>query len=463
MMTASEFQLLERYLDGTLEPRDQESLQSLLRRSAEARSTLRTLATIDFGLQDLSEGDPSPSLGTDAKIAEIDLAARRTSAFPEAKRLLLIAAALLAVATAGWLIRREEDQALPTPDSSSSPMIAKVIGLGGVVLWTGDGGRVTSDLKIGTQLTGGTIEAASPTSWAELEFDDGSTVVVSGDSRLTFSDFGQKILYLKRGNVVSSVKPQSAERPMLVHTRTATLEVLGTEFNVHADVDATALNVTEGKVRLKRLIDGQTVDVPANERVVATSQAKLLSSPIPSLVSRWTSQLDQRSNQVLGKWMPKTAGQPARLRTIPYQHTTAQGDRIMVFAAGILVSAADGGRVYLHSDSQIRVQGRAQRATAAAFGVTVHRPGSRQREDFMIFRQLLTPDTDGSFDVTVAAKDLRLESSFTTGHQDSPATPVDAIVDSFFCSTLTDAPVLEIVSVAVFRPTPNSDNARSNR
>ena len=134
---------------------------------------------------------------------------------------------------------------------------------------------MTTDLSVGTELTGGTIEGASPASWVELEFFDGSTVTVSGDSRLTFSDLGQKILHLKEGNVASNVSPQSANRPMLVHTRTAQLEVLGTEFKVAIEVDSTALNVTEGKVRLKRLSDGRTVDVPANHRVVAATEPEL--------------------------------------------------------------------------------------------------------------------------------------------------------------------------------------------
>ena len=38
--------LLHRYLDGAITPEELESLEDLLRTSAEARSTLRSLATI---------------------------------------------------------------------------------------------------------------------------------------------------------------------------------------------------------------------------------------------------------------------------------------------------------------------------------------------------------------------------------------------------------------------------------
>ena len=46
-MKQNELDLLHLYLDGAITPDDLESLEDLLRSSAEARSTLRSLATID--------------------------------------------------------------------------------------------------------------------------------------------------------------------------------------------------------------------------------------------------------------------------------------------------------------------------------------------------------------------------------------------------------------------------------
>jgi len=318
-------------------------------------------------------------------------------------------------------------------------------------VWTGDGGRVTSDLSVGTELTGGTIEGASPTSWVELEFLDGSAVTVSGDSRLTFSDFGQKVLHLKEGIVASSVSPQSAGSPMLVHTRTAMLEVLGTEFNVESEVDATSLTVTEGKVRLKRLSDGRTVDVPANHRVVAATEPELTPEVIPESVSRWKSQLHLGPDRLLGKWSRETDTDGARLKTVPYIHTTPQGQSMTVYAAGLQVSGGNEALVILQPDSRIRVRGHVAVGHGVAFGVTVRHPNGSHGGNFMTFNPALAPDREGRFEVLLEARDLQLDPAIAGVKGDLAATPINMVVESFWCSTPTASAGLEIVEVEIFQ------------
>ena len=53
-MKRNEVDLLHRYLDGAITPEEFESLEGLLRGSAESRSTLRSLATIDAKWQQLA-------------------------------------------------------------------------------------------------------------------------------------------------------------------------------------------------------------------------------------------------------------------------------------------------------------------------------------------------------------------------------------------------------------------------
>ena len=90
--------------------------------------------------------------------------------------------------------------------------IARITGLNGTLTWIGDGGQIVQGagspqtqtrwsnvLSEGAELPGGTIEGMAPDSWFELEFLDGSTGMISGDSILTFSDQGQKELRLKQG------------------------------------------------------------------------------------------------------------------------------------------------------------------------------------------------------------------------------------------------------------------------
>ena len=69
---------------------------------------------------------------------------------------------------------------------------------------------------------------------------------------------------------------------MLIHTRTAELEVLGTQLNVEAESATTRLSVNEGRVRLTRLVDGRTAEVTARHQVVATADRTEALDPHPS-------------------------------------------------------------------------------------------------------------------------------------------------------------------------------------
>ena len=53
-MTEDELELLHRYLDGAITQEELESLEELLRNNAEARATLRSLATIDAKWQQMA-------------------------------------------------------------------------------------------------------------------------------------------------------------------------------------------------------------------------------------------------------------------------------------------------------------------------------------------------------------------------------------------------------------------------
>ena len=52
------------------------------------------------------------------------------------------------------------------------------------------------------------------------------------------------------------------------------------------------LNVSEGKVRVKRLSDGREVDVPAKHRVIAGDEREMTPKRVPDSINHWKSQLD---------------------------------------------------------------------------------------------------------------------------------------------------------------------------
>ena len=74
--------------------------------------------------------------------------------------------------------------------------------------------------------------------------------------------------------------PQPKDKPMLVQTRTALFEVLGTRSSVDAELAAATLTVTEGSVRATKLSDNSSVDVPAQHRVTAAINRELVTEKV---------------------------------------------------------------------------------------------------------------------------------------------------------------------------------------
>ncbi len=448
-MTPDEIELIAQYVDGNLAEDRAEELRSLLQESAEARALLRSLATVDFGLQNIAARDDE-SIGSGPPSALPD----NRNGMSTFSSVLLAAAAVVIIGLATGLYFQHTNhlQALSTLANKTDEAlpIATIKSMGGVVYWTGDGGKVTSEIGVGSPLAGGTIESSSPSAWIELEFLDGTTVMVSGDSRLTFSDFGQKILHLKKGNVTSKVSPQPPSRPMLVHTRTALLEVLGTEFNVGSELDATSLNVTEGKVRLKRLSDGEVVDVPANQRVVSATGQPLKPHLIPESISQWKSQFQTDPLGVHGRLVPKTDTTEARLRTVPYMHTTPKGEPMALFAAGLQIFGKDGAIVELGPHSMIQVRGYVKNTGSVVFGVTARKSNGDHGGNFMVLNPVLNLDSDGRFECILKASDLRLDPGLIETNESLEQSPVNTIAEAFFCSTADESAGIEITEVKIF-------------
>src|SRR5687767_6407858 len=89
-----------------------------------------------------------------------------------------------------------------------------------------------------------------------LELQPGSVVVFGNASQ-------GKRFELRRGIIEARVSPQPEGRPMAVETVHAVATVLGTEFVMRADQQATKLDVLEGKVELACRLTGKKVKVKA--------------------------------------------------------------------------------------------------------------------------------------------------------------------------------------------------------
>ena len=295
-------ELIDRHLRGELEESEKERLTELLDTNAAARQEFVEQVQWDTEFAEaLRESSHSPR-DADILAAERAKTDGQWASKPTFLRLMLAAAAVVIVALSAGLIYQLTDPEGEIPETNniatqrrvSDVSIARITGLSGSLTWTGDRGQIVRDVKVGTELAGGTIEGMAPDSWFELQFNDGSTVMISGTSMLTFADLGQKELRLREGIFSANVVPQPEGKPMLIHTPSALLEVLGTQFDVEARLDSTRLNVTEGKVRVRRLSDGREVDVPAKHRVIAEGDGDLALQRLPESVNHWKSQLNLR-------------------------------------------------------------------------------------------------------------------------------------------------------------------------
>ncbi|UCE46493.1 MAG: FecR domain-containing protein, partial [Phycisphaerales bacterium] len=303
-------------------------------------------------------------------------------------------------------------------------------------------------------LSGGTIESKSPDSWFEFEYHDGSTVTITGISTLTFSDHGQKNLYLKEGNVFVNAKPQSASKPMLIYTQTAILEVVGTQFEAEAEPTATMLSVSEGKVRIKRLSDGVTVDVPAQHRVVAADDRDMQPVPVPEVVGQWKSQLHLGPEGTYGKWSPRTAAEEAKLKIVPL--TISQG--LTIYVAAVEVSRGDTPPVVLRPGCRLRARGHIASPHEVYFGVGVRYVGGGFAGKFQTIRPSVEFFRGEDFEVLLDLRDFRLDPSLTEMKDNLPSAPFHLVVESAWFHTLDQPSGLEITEVELLPPTTSGDS-----
>ena len=448
-------ELLLRYLDGNVSDVEREQAESALLSDPEARDFVRMVAEHAVCVADLERTDQwlpdeTELIGSGSMTAHETriLKAVGTTDSSAVGNMNVRTAAWVGLAVAGLIglilalvFDRDPDRA-----------IAKISGLGGPLIWTGDGGQVTRDLSVGTQLTGGTIEAVAEDSWAEIKFNDGSTMALAGTSLVTFSDRGQKEIHLWEGNVTAKVTPQPADQPMLVHTRSAVLEVLGTQFSVKTDRATTSLNVNEGKVRIRRLSDGSSVEVPANHRVTAAADRVLSPVLVPHSVGHWESQLNLGPKRTRGNWVPKLNGDEAGLLAVPLTIKTRQGKTITLYNTSFQVSHGDESPVVVQEGSRLRVHGRVSTPQRIYIGLTVH----KRNGDFAGNFQRVLPATKftagAGFELTLSLEDFSLDPSLAQIRDQLPAGPAGLVVQSFWCHSLDQPAGLGIFKVQLVSP-----------
>jgi hypothetical protein len=448
-------ELIDRHLRGELDEAEKERLAELLDSNAAARKEFVEHVQWDTEFAEaLRESSHAP------RDVDILAAARvktdgQGASKPTFLRLMLAAAAAVIVALSAGLIyqlaypegRIPETNNIATQRRVSDVSIAKITGLSGLLIWTGDRGQIVRDVKVGTELAGGTIEGMAPDSWFELQFNDGSTVMISGTSMLTFADLGQKKLRLREGIFSANVVPQPKGKPMLIHTPSTLLEVLGTQFDVEASLASTMLNVTEGKVRVRRLSDGREVDVPAKHRVIAEGDGDLTPQPVPESVNHWKSQLHLRPG-CYGKWLPTTEQRAAAQKAIPL--VPREEPSITLYLLGIPVPRSNGPPVVVRSDSQFVVRGRLNKPAKVHFGIAVSYVNGefagKFRGDLDRQQPISEPDEGGQFEVVYRVGDFTLDPCVHDRKEELAPMPDDLVLNGVWAFTHTGGPSGLVVS-----------------
>lgn len=445
--TKDRHELFDRHLRGELSDPEMERLAEQLDSDSSSRKDFVEYAQWDTRFAEAlredrgSFDDPNNAESADALLAaESEMVRERRLSMPFARTLLAIAAVVIVALAASLYFQQ----------SIAEHGIAKITGLGGSLVWTGDGGRIVRDLSIKTELSGGTIEGVAPDSWFELTFNDGSTVAISGNSMLTFSESNQKILLLKEGNLSANVKPQPPGKPMLIHTRSAILEVLGTQFEIEAGLSATMLNVSEGKVRVKRLSDGSSVDVSAKHRVVAAADREMSPVRVPDSVRRWKSQLYRGSDRTYGKWLPATDQHAARLKGIPLVPSDYPSDTLLML--GLPVSSSDSSPVILHPNSRFILRGRIASARGIYFGIKMAHPNGAFAGKFRAEKSASGFNDLRDFEAVFRLSDFELDPCVRDRKEELPGNPEGLIVTGVYCFTphrTGDAMSMRTVSLEV--------------
>lgn len=116
-----------------------------------------------------------------------------------------------------------------------------------------------------------TNEKNAPTMVSTLE--DGSVVYLSAQTSLEYPErfTNDRREVTLHGNAFFDIS-RNPDKPFIIETKQAVIEVLGTAFNVKSPDDAAfSLSVKHGEVRVTSKVNGQTVNVTAGETALFQS------------------------------------------------------------------------------------------------------------------------------------------------------------------------------------------------
>jgi hypothetical protein len=113
-----------------------------------------------------------------------------------------------------------------------------------------------------------------------LELGAGVTISLIRLRRGADAGSAGKGVFVVEGVVAADVAKQPAGQPMVLATPQAEIRVLGTRFVASVEPAATQVEVREGRVRLSRLSDSASVEIPPGYFAVAAEKVPLVAKPV---------------------------------------------------------------------------------------------------------------------------------------------------------------------------------------
>ena len=361
-------ELLLRLLDGRVTAEEQQRVSELLRTEPAARAFLREVSEQAVMVADLERiaAGRKEALQPRQAVAE-----QRRKVVPvnfRAWRWRVAAAAVIALLAVGAFQL--------TPKTKQE--IARVSKVTGSSQFFGSNGKIENTLATGTPLVAGdTVETRSCDAWIELKLHDGSTLTIAGHSTLRILDqaAGTNQFKLLQGSLWKSPAPESPARAILIQTPALTAELRGAQFDIQASPSETMLRVNEGSARVTQTLDWRAIEVPKGHQVVA-----LLGKPValsaavqPKPINYWACDLWQVPEVTLGRWLPPTGSERARLGAEPLLWPLAGRDPLMLYAVAIAAWKSTDHPVLLQSGSTLRFRGRTERVQTVRFGFSAQK------------------------------------------------------------------------------------------
>ena len=269
--------LVEVYCNGAASDEEFSELERRLHRDTAAREFYLRYMSLESALVDYGDSAAGAWKQGASPLSEPLRQARIPRRFLTAALACALAAASLFV----WVWRGDRSR------ERGLPIIGVLEELSGPVALARSNGDVRSARSGDEVSSGDTVRTQESQSATTLVYRDGTRLSLVGKTSVTCNNDRQKSVTVHGGTLFASVAAQPLGSPMRIATLTDNLEILETRLALDAAPGETDLSVKEGRVRLTRLSDGKSVEIPAGRRVVSNAQSELTLEGIPPAPEEW--------------------------------------------------------------------------------------------------------------------------------------------------------------------------------